>query len=151
MRLIPALTLLLLTSAFLSAHAELGGNESGISNDATITGMQLRAIAPTSGRFRVHELRDAISSVSVREYVNSDGKVFGVAWDGPTKPDLSQVLGQYFTRYTRAAMEHSLVRQLRSIDDPDFVLQVSGHMRHFTGSAWVPDLVPANVNPTEVK
>jgi hypothetical protein len=28
---------------------------------------------------------------------------------------------------------------------------MSGHMRHFTGSAWVPGLVPADVDPKEVK
>jgi hypothetical protein len=131
------------------ACAALGGDEAEISDDAAVTGMQLRAVAPGT-RYRVHELRDETSNVTVREYVNPDGKVFGVAWDGPTTPDLSQALGPYFARYTSAAGQ-SLVRQLRSIDQPDFVLRASGHMRHFTGSAWVPNLVPADVDPAEVK
>lgn len=133
------------------ACAALGGDEAEISNDAAVTRMQLRAVASSETRYRVHELRDEASNVTLREYVNPDGKVFGVAWDGPTKPDLSQALGPYFARYTSAAAGHSLVRQLRSIDQPDFVLRASGHMRHFTGSAWVPNLVPADVDPAEVK
>ena len=133
------------------AYAALGGDESGISGDAVVTRMELRAIVPSEKRYRMHELRDTARNVSVRQYANPDGIVFGVAWDGQTKPDLSQVLGPYFTRYTNAAAGHSMARQLRSIDQPDFVLRVSGHMRHFTGSAWVPMLVPANVDPTEVK
>jgi|ERR1700690_3900941 hypothetical protein len=145
------LVLLFCAAMSIPAHAELGGDEAGISNDAAVTRMQLRALVPADARYRVHELRDEASKITVREYVNPDGKVFGVAWDGARKPDLSQLLGPYFTRYTSAAAEHGLARQLRSIDQPDFVLRVSGHMRHFTGSAWVPNLVPANVDPTEVK
>ena len=145
------LVLLFCAAASIPAYAELGGDEAGISNDAAVTRMQLRAVAPSETRYRVHELRDEAGNVTVREYVNPDGKVFGVAWDGSTKPDLSQALGPYFSRYTSAAAGHGLARQLRSIDQPDFVLRVSGHMRHFTGSAWVPNLVPADVDPAEVK
>jgi hypothetical protein len=143
--------LIALAGSSALACAALGGDEAEISNDAAVTRMQLRAVAPSETRYRVHELRDEVSNVTVREYVNPDGKVFGVAWDGPTKPDLSQALGPYFARYTSAAARQSLIRQLRSIDQPDFVLRVSGHMRHFTGSAWVPNLVPADVDPAEVK
>jgi hypothetical protein len=145
------LILFLWAGIALPAYAELGGDESGIAKDAAVIRMELRAVVPSETRYRMHELRDTAQNISVRQYANPDGKVFGVAWDGPTKPDLSQLLGPYFTRYTNAAAGHSLVRQLRSIDQPDFVLRVSGHMRHFTGSAWVPNLVPANVDPTEVK
>ncbi|MGA7179375.1 MAG: DUF2844 domain-containing protein [Thiobacillaceae bacterium] len=151
MSLASKLLLVFCAAVSIPACAELGGDESGISSDAAVTRMQLRAVVRADTRYRVHELRDAASDVSVREYVNPDGKVFGVAWDGPTKPDLSQVLGPYFTRYTSAATGHGLVRRLRSIDQPDFVLRVSGHMRHFIGSAWVPNLIPANVDPAEVK
>ena len=140
-----------LTCSPVLAIAALGGDEAQIPNDAAIGRMALRAFAPGDSRFRVHELRDAARNVSVRQYVNPDGKVFGVAWEGQTKPDLSQLLGPYYARYANAAAGHGLARQLRTIDQPDFVLRVSGHMRHFTGSAWVPNLVPANVNPTEVK
>jgi len=145
------LIFLVLAGISVPAYAALGGDESGISRDAVLTRMELRALVPSEKPYRVHELRDTARNVSVRQYVNPDGKVFGVAWDGQTKPDLSQVLGPYFTRYTNAAAGHNMARQLRSIDQPDFVLRVSGHMRHFTGSAWVPNLVPANVDPTEVK
>ena len=32
----------------------------------------------------------------VREYVNSSGTVFAIAWEGPWLPDLRQVLGDHF-------------------------------------------------------
>jgi hypothetical protein len=143
--------LLLLSTAFVPVHAELGGNETGISNDVAIARMQLRAVVPVGTHYRIHDLTDETGTVNVREYVNPDGKVFGVAWDGPTKPDLRQLLGAYFERYSSAAAKHTLVQQLRSMDQPDFALRVSGHMRHFSGSAWVPSLIPTNVTPADVK
>jgi hypothetical protein len=151
MRLMVRLILLLCAGIAVPAYAALGDDESGISRDAVVTRMELRTNVRSERRYRVHELRDVTRNVSVREYVNPDGKVFGVAWDGQTKPDISQVLGPYFTRYVNAAAGQSMARQLRNIDQPDFVLRMSGHMRHFTGSAWVPGLVPADVDPMEVK
>jgi hypothetical protein len=151
MRLIVRLVLLLCAGIAVPAYAALGDDESGVSRDAVVTRMELHANVRSEKRFRMHELRDTERNVSVREYVNPDGKVFGVAWDGPTKPDISQLLGAYFTRYANAATGQGMARQLRNIDQPDFVLRMSGHMRHFTGSAWVPALVPADVDPSEVK
>jgi len=151
MPLMIGLMLIMWASIAAPAYAALGDDESGISRDAIVTRMELRANVRSEKRYRVHELRDAARNVSVRQYVNPDGRVFGVAWDGQTKPDISQVLGPYFTRYANAAAGRSVTWQTRNIDQPDFVLRVSGHMRHFTGSAWVPGLVPAGVDPIEVK
>ena len=145
------LVLLMCAGIAVPAYAALGDDESGVSRDAVVTKMVLHANVRSEKRFRMHELRDTTRNLTIREYVNSDGKVFGVAWDGLTKPDISQVLGSYYSRYMNAAGGKGVARQLRNIDQPDFVLRMSGHMRHFTGSAWVPGLVPASVGPTEVK
>ena len=51
-------------------------------------------------KYTVHEIA-APSGVVVREFVSPAGTVFGVAWTGPTMPDLRQVLGPYFDRYVR--------------------------------------------------
>lgn len=151
MRLMVRLMLLMCAGFAVPAYAALGDDESGVSRDAVVTRMELRANVRSEKRFRMHELHDTERNIRVREYVNPDGKVFGVAWDGPTKPDISQLLGPYFTRYANAASGQGMARHLRNIDQPDFVLRLSGHMRHFTGSAWVPGLVPVDVDPREVK
>ena len=151
MRTIFRLILLMCAGIAVPVYAALGDDESGVSRDAVVTRMELHANVRSEKRFRMHELRDTARNVSIREYVNADGKVFGVAWEGQTKPDISQVLGTYRSRYTNAAVGKGAAWQLRNIDQPDFVLRLSGHMRHFTGSAWVPGLVPANIDPTEVK
>ncbi|MGO9443594.1 MAG: DUF2844 domain-containing protein [Thiobacillaceae bacterium] len=135
----------------LPTYAKLGGDESDISTEAVNAKMALRPVVASARPYRTYEMTDDGRNVSVRQYVNSDAKVFGVAWSGQTKPDLSQVLGPYYSRYVEAASGHGMVQPLRRIDQPDFVLRVSGHMRHFMGAAWVPGLVPANVDPTELK
>jgi hypothetical protein len=118
-------------------------------DQARIQGSLMRVT--TSNTFTVHELR-ASTGTTIREFVSSSGKVFGVAWDGPTIPDLRQVLGDYFQSYVKLAQAaqkkragHGPVR----IEAPTFVVEQSGHPRAFTGRAYVPQLMPAGVG-TEV-
>jgi hypothetical protein len=83
----------------------------------------------------------------VREYVNSSGTVFAVAWDGPWMPDLRQVLGDHFDQY-QAAMRAPKTRAARgvvSITQPGLVVQMSGHARAFTGRAYLPTMLPQGV------
>ncbi|MGA8051299.1 MAG: DUF2844 domain-containing protein [Burkholderiales bacterium] len=135
------------------AHAALGDNESSIATDAAVTKMQLRPAGAAAIRYRLYEMRDAARGVQVREYADSQsGLIFGVTWSGRVKPDLKQVLGSYyFERYVDAARGSGKVRGMRQVNQPDFVLRVSGHMRHFVGAAWIPALLPAGVDPAEVR
>ncbi len=91
----------------------------------------------TSNTFTVHEMR-AATGTTIREFVSPSGKVFGVAWDGPTLPDLRQVLGDYFPTYVEAAQAaqkrragHGPVR----IEAPTFVVEQSGHLEGFLGTS----------------
>ena len=104
--------------------------------------------------FALHEIRSA-SGTMIREYVNSSGTVFAVAWDGPWLPDLRQVLGDHFDRY-QAAMQ----RRQRlpapgaarwSSTRPGSVVQMSGHPRAFTGRAYLPALLPAGVQLASIR
>ncbi|WP_367949067.1 DUF2844 domain-containing protein [Paraburkholderia sp. NMBU_R16] len=54
------------------------------------------------GLYTVHTLTLPSGTV-VREYVASSGLVFGVAWKGPTLPDLRATLGDAFDRYVSAS------------------------------------------------
>ena len=83
------------------AAASLGGDLSSVQTDQVrIQGAVMRVTS--SDTFTVHEMR-AATGTTIREYVSPSGKVFGVAWDGPTLPDLRQVLGVYFAPYLQAA------------------------------------------------
>jgi hypothetical protein len=107
----------------------------------------------TSDTVTVHEMR-ASTGTTIREYVSPSGKVFGVAWDGPTLPDLRQVLGLYFDPYVQAAQAAQKKRVGRGpfrIEEPTFVVEQSGHPRAFAGRAYVPQLMPANVRSEAIR
>ena len=93
-------------------------------------------------RYALHEIRSA-SGTMIREYVNSSGTVFAVAWDGPWLPDLRQVLGDHFDRYqasdaTQARGCPHRARRAGHRRGRDLVVQMSGHPRAFTGRAYLP-------------
>jgi hypothetical protein len=132
--------------------AALGGSASSIDADRVkMQGALLRIQA--TGPYTLHEMQTAAGTM-VREYVSSSGDVFAVAWNGPAMPDLRQVLGNYFTSYQSAVENARRMRRARgpiSIDTGDFVVQVSGHMRSFSGRAYLKRLMPANVDPSAIK
>ena len=107
----------------------------------------------TNGAYAVHEMR-ASSGTTVREYVSSSGRVFAVAWQGPSIPDLRQVLGTYFTPYVQAAQAAQKKRAGHGpllIQEPNLVAEVSGHPRAFVGRAYLPQLVPAGLQPDAIR
>ena len=103
--------------------------------------------------YAVHELRSPTGTV-VREYVSADGRVFGVAWEGPFVPNMRQILGSYFQRYSEAAKaqrESRVGRRPLDIQEPGLVVQTAGHMRAYFGRAFAPELLPNGVNPDELR
>ena len=94
----------LVAAGFLAApaaHAALGQHADSVATDAT----RLSAIAHASNvqaAYTVHTITLASGTV-VREFVSRDGIVFGVAWDGPTLPDLKATLGAAFDRFAAAS------------------------------------------------
>jgi hypothetical protein len=131
------------------AFASLGDNENSIQADQA----QMRAsrrITRTPA-YAVHELRAPTGHV-IREYVSPSGTVFAVAWQGPSKPDLRQLLGTHFDEFLQAADQverhgHGpLVLQL-----PDLVVVSAGHMRAFSGKSYLPQMLPAGVRADDIQ
>ena len=143
----PAGIALLAAVVALPVHAALGGSEASVETDRQkIDGTQrvLQAAA-----YSVHEMQ-APSGTVVREFVSPEGLVFGVAWQGPSMPDLRQVLGSYFDRYVNAAAQRK-ARGPVMIEQPGLVVQSSGHMRAFTGRAYIPEALPPGVGVDSIK
>jgi hypothetical protein len=76
-----------------------------------------------------------------------------VTWNGPLPPDLSQLFGSYFDSYRTAliAQSHPGGHRRVYVAQADFVAQSLGRMRAFRGKAYVPSLVPAGVDVTELQ
>lgn len=132
-----------LSAAPGTAIAVLGGDVVSVQAD------RIRLKGSVSVRetahYALHEIVQP-SGTAVREYVSPAGKVFAVAWDGPVLPDLRQVLGAHFDRYLAVAKERRAKRTPVVIREPALVLVTGGHPRAFTGRAYVPGLVPRDVD-----
>jgi hypothetical protein len=125
----------------------LGGDASSIANDQVHMKGSLRVVQAAA--YTMHEIQ-APTGTAVRQYVSPAGKVFGVAWQGPFKPDLQQVLGNYYQQYVAAARERR-GRGPVTIQVPGLVVQSGGHQRSFVGRAYVPEMLPDGVRLEEIK
>jgi hypothetical protein len=127
----------------ISAFAALGEPASTIVQDKQAVHasvMKQVNVAATSGtNYTVQQLSDDASQ-NVYEYINTQGIVFAVSWSGPVKPDLSTLLGNYFSQM---ADNKSQSRAHKEVVNNDVVISSSGRMRSFKGYAYVPSLTPA--------
>jgi hypothetical protein len=126
------------------ASATLGEPEVTVQTDvarahASIKSLQDRAT------YRVHEIQ-LPSGTLMREFVAPNGTVFAVTWQGPTRPDLRQALGQYFDTYASAPRPKLADRRHVQIQRGDLVVQAGGHMRALSGRAYLLSAIPSGVN-----
>jgi hypothetical protein len=129
------------------ASAALGEPEAKVVADA----QQLKGSVKSMERanYRVHEI--ALPSGTVlREFSVAGGSVFAVAWTGPTIPNLRQALGQYFESYASAARAKHSGRNHLQVEQANLVVQSSGHMRAFTGRAYLPQALPAGTSLDDI-
>jgi hypothetical protein len=130
-----------------AARASLGGGESTAADDAAHLKASIKST--DAGNYRIHEIVLASGTV-VREFANPAGTVFAVTWSGPAIPDLKQTLGSYFDTFTAAARAPHGGHHHLEIRQDQFVMQSSGHMRAFTGRAYLPQEIPAGVTVEEL-
>ncbi len=141
-------TLALALSISPAAHAVLGGAASTVQMDH----MRMKATVPAATgklNYTVHEMTVPSGTV-VREYI-ADDKVFAVTWRGPHVPDLKQLMGTYFDTYRNEAQTHRSGHNHLAIEHPEFVMHASGHMRAYTGSAYLPSMLPAGVTANDIQ
>jgi len=67
------------------------------------------------------------------------------------QPNLKQYLGDYFKPYVDSArMAHSGHRNL-TVQTSDVIVQSSGHMRAFSGRAYIPHMLPKGITIDELE
>jgi hypothetical protein len=141
------------------AWAGLGDNAASVLSDQARMKGTLRSVDRSA--YVMHEITTPYGA-KVREYVTPAGAVFGVAWDGQFPPNFQQLLGPYYQQVQQAlaqqrAAEQSSdqpVRRRRGpvfIQTPGMVFSQTGHMRSFHGQAYIPQLVPQGVPPSEIR
>jgi hypothetical protein len=127
-------------AALTAAAAELGGGRHGLEADrAHLTATMATTTAATH---QLHTLTLADGDV-VREFTTADGTVFAVAWTGPARPDLRQLLGPAFdTLQADVTASRRRPRQGLAMVHDDLVIRSAGHPGAFHGYAYLPHLAP---------
>ena len=132
----------------LSASATLGGDVASVWSD--VAQMSASTRMTTAAAYTLFE-NQTPSGTLIREYVAPSGLVFAIVWDGPSLPDLRQLLGSYFAKFVQAQNAQGGGAGARLIEQPGLVVYAGGHMRAFHGRALVPDLVPKGVSLDEIR
>jgi hypothetical protein len=128
--------------------ASLGDSDTSVLADQQR--LQAQRYTTTETDYTVQSLETADGTV-IREYVSSDAMVFGVAWQGPKVPDLTQLLGAYFPLY-QAALPTPVHRRSAVVMHTDaLVVEMAGHLRAFSGRAYIPSLVPSALAPEVIQ
>jgi hypothetical protein len=130
------------------ACAALGDDVTSV--DADRVHMRGAIRITNSERYAVHEIAAASGTV-VREYVAPNGTVFALTWSGPWPPDMRQLLGAYFERFSRAAAAPHTARRPLAIHDGNLVVQFGGRLRAFVGTAYLSDLMPDGVRAAQLR
>ncbi|WP_240766479.1 DUF2844 domain-containing protein [Paraburkholderia flava] len=131
----------------LPAHATLGAGITSVGTGQVRMHALSQSESSAAG-YTVHTITLASGTV-VREYVAASGIVFGVAWEGPTLPDLKETLGTSFDRYVAANATRRATPLAVSSDD--LVVFSAGHLRAFSGRAYLPHVIPAGVDASVIQ
>jgi hypothetical protein len=147
---VPALMIAqLLASLFCApASAALGDAVASVNSDSQLLAARPQVV--TRAAFTVQELHTPTGTV-IREFVTPSGVVFAVSWRGPFKPSMPLLLGKYFADYARSPRSPGSTRSHLVIEQPQLVVHAGGHMRAFSGIAYVPQLLPANVAEADLQ
>ena len=145
--------LLLLASMALAqpGFAVLGGKEESVELDRQIFSGG-KDTATSYEAFTVHEF--VSGGVTVREYASPSGTIFGLVWKGVNHPDLSSILGGYYSDYRKISTSRIKKRghhPYSMTQSPSVIVEKFGHMRAVHGKAYVPALFPEGVSAFDIQ
>lgn len=106
--------------------------------------------AQSAAPYSMHQSVDA-NGVTIREYVLPSNVVFAVTWDGPIRPDMTALLGNYFPNYVNVAQSRARGTGPLVDGDDAFRIESTGRLGRFSGMAWLLHEFPAGVRPGDLK
>ena len=125
-----------------TAHATLGGARDSVEADRAHMSAKLASAGAATQT--IHALT-LVNGGVIKEFARSDGVVFAVAWRGPSRPDLRQLLGARFDvlQSDNVMAGGRRTRRPLTVRRSDFVLMGGGHPGGFHGFAYLPGQAPA--------
>lgn len=132
------------------SYAGLGDGVKNINDDkALFKAQSLKVIQ--KGKFSIHELD--VPEYKIREYVNSDQKVFAISWSGFTHPQMKQILSSYYDEFVEVAQKQKRThgQRFRVIKTKNLTVMISGHMRNLKGKAFLHKGLPLGLSAYEIR
>jgi Protein of unknown function (DUF2844) len=131
-------------------RAALGGDAASVASDADA----LHGVIHSTllQQYDIHEIASD-NGMRLREFQDRSGVVFAVVWSGPAMPDLQKLLGASYQTYTTAvaAANHSGLKRSLRIATSELVVESDGHMRAYSGRAYLPALIPAGTSAADLR
>ena len=139
--------LLALVVGATPAWAELGGSV----NQQAVLIQEPSSVVATTRQLAAYQITTT-AGTQIKEYTNASNTVVAVSWQGPTLPNLKDLLGQYFQPFADRPTTGTPVNHHNAeLRTDDLVVQSQGRMRNFSGRAYLPKLLPAGFNPDQIK
>ena len=134
----------------VQAFAALGSDVSSVQADQVHINASRRSMQMPG--YVIHELRTPVGMI-IREFASSSGRIFAVSWQGPSPPDLRQLLGSHFKDFQQAVEAQGARRTHGpfSSEQNGLVVQLGGHMRSYAGHAYLSDQVPMGVRADDLR
>ena len=132
------------------AAAALGGDANSVLTDANA--LHGATHSTPLLQYTLHQI-DNDGGMRVREFVNRNGIVFAVAWSGPVVPDLQSLLGPSFATYSRAlaALQQTGLHRSLQLAADGLIIELGGHMRAYSGRAYLPALLPPGTPTADLR
>ncbi|UYL08407.1 DUF2844 domain-containing protein [Bdellovibrio sp. SKB1291214] len=135
----------------ISTHAALGDQlVTSSSANSTSNSRQATSVTASGSTYSVSE--STIDGVAIRQFVNSQGRVFGISWKGVDLPPLDTLLGIYLPEYKSAvkARGRQFGRRTLKISTDNIVVEGSSRQTDQRGRAYIPASLPLGFDLKEI-
>lgn len=150
----------LLGFIFMTSHAAvaaLGNKVDSIAKDQKRLSAKLKSaqeVAASTNPTEKYTVQELVSDANtVKEFIDQNGVIFAVSWQGLSPPDLSVLLGSYYSQYntTQKNLERPHGKRQQTVEANTLVVQRYGHMRDLRGRAYDTNLVPSGISIDDIK
>lgn len=129
-------------------------NNSSVQSKAQVDPTSIKTSAKTSSLGAAYSVREIDNGIRiVKEFVDSEGVVFAISWEGLGRPDFSEIFGDYYDDFVNEskAQFKSRNRKSMNVQASRIVVTNSGHGSDMRGLAYLPAFLPSGVAPEDLK
>jgi hypothetical protein len=132
------------------AYADLGGDLTSLQKDSKV--LAAPRTVTTHPQYDLHEMKTG--GARVHEFMDSSGKVFGIAWAGKKHPNLRTLMGAHYSEFQKAFAQARHQRRHGGsviVEVGNLHVEMGGHMMAISGQVWLKDQIPTGMDLHEIQ